>query len=248
MPRMSDSSSWVSLRSFRSCLIRCARRMSSLVNFRLAGRFFPSSFAREKSFICITTLAKMAVFSYRGKHKDKENKLVRANQESRDKYKGVAFCPSSPGRRRGMSAYQYRLRLRNTGGKLRSASTSMAENCHQAVVSHLLLAPVPRHRYNTDSCTYGSRTTQRRDTGQNNGPHFAVDCQRTQSSGETASAQLQQRTDCRSRRLPEQLEKPALIQREAATDSQMPRSANREVSSQNGRFAGRMLRHFQEYG
>ncbi len=40
--------------------------------------------------------------------------------------------------------------LKNPSGKLRSASTDMAKSCQYAVVSHLLLAPAPLHRYNTD--------------------------------------------------------------------------------------------------
>jgi len=38
----------------------------------------------------------MAGYSYKGKHKNKQRKLAPATQESREKYKGIAFFPPLP--------------------------------------------------------------------------------------------------------------------------------------------------------
>ena len=38
----------------------------------------------------------MGAFFYKGKHKDKENKLALASQERREKYKGIAIFPLLP--------------------------------------------------------------------------------------------------------------------------------------------------------
>ncbi len=132
----------------------------------------------------------MPVILYRGKHKKKLRKLAPVTQAS--------------------STDWYSLKRKQIGRKLKNACTGMARSCLYAVVSHLLLALVPLHRYNTESCTYGSGTPQRRDTGQNDCPHTAIYHNRSQRSGKTPSSEFQQWTDCRPRRISDELEKQAL--------------------------------------
>jgi hypothetical protein len=95
----------------------------------------------------------MAALSYKGKHKDKQNKIALVGQASRKNNKGIALLPLLPRSGERKTFMFITLKLTNTGGKLKSASTSMAKSCHYAVILHLLLALAPFHGYNRHNCS-----------------------------------------------------------------------------------------------